>query len=200
MELLKQISTAVAGLAGAAAAAYVLSDGSGPYGAADKAFASRGGDVVRTYPELAALTRSENAASLKALGAAKTREEKLNVAVQVFMGFWMINGEALRDLCRQSGVDMTMYVDKFQRRNARQHEKAAAYLDEAGLNEQRLYKSRRGDMMQKLRINMLYMDGGMQAMATSDACQMMLADTTKYVGKLDFRVLDPAMNQILLGS
>lgn len=200
MELFKQIAMGVAGLAGSAIATYMLHGAEGPYGAASKAFAARGGDVVKTYPSLAWITSSEHEASIKALSAAKSREEKVNLAVQVFLGFWMVNGEARGDLCRQAGVDFTRFVEKFERRNSRQHAKAAAYLEAAGLSEERLYKNRRADMQKKLRVQMLYMDGGMQALGADDACRKMLVDADKYVAKLDFRVLDPALNQILLGS
>jgi hypothetical protein len=200
MEVLKQIGMGVAGIAGSALATYMLHGGEGPYGAAEKYFASRGGAIEKTYPELASLTKGENAASIKALSAAKSRDEKLNLAAQVFLGFWMINGDARADLCKRSGVDLSLFVEKFERRNQRQHAKALAYLEAAGLKEERLYKSRRSDLMQKLRMQILYLDGSGTAMSTSSACQLMIVEAEKYLGKLNFSILEPNLNQVLLGS
>lgn len=119
MELFKQIAMGLAGLAGSAIATSMLHGA----GAANKAFTERGGEVVKTYPSLAWITSSENEVSMTALSAAKSREEKVNLAVQVFLGFWMVNGEARSDLCKRAGVDFTRFVEKFERRNSRQHAK-----------------------------------------------------------------------------
>ncbi len=202
MDALKQISAAVAGLAGSALAAYMLHGAEAPYGKANSYFAERGGEISKTHPELAALLHRDaktSAASVKALGATKTREERVNLAAQVFLGFWMINGEARGELCEKNGVDFTRFVEKFERRNRRQHEKALAYLEAAGLDEERLYKSRRDNLMQKLRMQMLYVNG-IDAMSIEDACYFMLKQADAYVGRLDLQQVDSNLSQILLAN
>lgn len=202
MDALKQISAAVAGLAGSALAAYVLHGAEAPYGKANSYFAERGGEVSKTHPELVSLTGRDRKAgdtAVKALAALRSREERINLAVQVFLGFWMINGEARGEICERSGVDATPFVEKFQRRHKTQHAKAAAYLEEAGLDEKRLYKSRRDEFMKKLRLQMLYMNG-LDAMSLENACILMVKQADVFVGRLDFRQVDPSLNQVLISS
>lgn len=126
----------------------------------------------------------------------KDEHKKYEFLVGGFFGFYQVNTRARYDYCKERGVDISSFVQEFEKRNQKEYEQALKFAQQLGFDVEKTY-----NVLAEAHRNTIEHDMQDIAAATKgtekSACQLMALQAPRFADFLYIGTRQPDLYKVL---
>jgi len=150
----------------------------------------------------AAATPSSQSPIAKDLKSLPLADQK-RFAAGRFLGFYTLNGRTTGDVCRAEGVDLSAYVQAFQRKHDAEYERADKIMVASGFSTAEMAAAtdaNRGRLEEKVRQSMQDLAGALHKTTVAEGCAYIAAHVSDAVAGQSFAQQNPEIEAVLMSN
>jgi hypothetical protein len=120
-----------------------------------------------------------------------------------FLGFYTLNGRTTGDVCRAEGVDLTAYVQAFQRKHDAEYERADKIMAASGFSTAEMAAAtdaNRGRLEENVRQSMRDLAGALHKTTVAEGCAYIAAHVSDAVAGQSFAQQNPEIEAVLMSN